>query len=33
MTNIYIQIGENVPDFIMEVFDPNKNDFTELYRR
>lgn len=31
MSNTYIQIGENVPDFIMEVFDPNKNDFTELH--
>lgn len=28
MANINIQIGKNVPDFIVDVFDSNKNDFT-----
>jgi NADH-dependent peroxiredoxin subunit C len=31
MANTYLQVGENVPDFTIEAYDPGKNDFTEVH--
>jgi NADH-dependent peroxiredoxin subunit C len=30
MENIRLTIGDNVPDFTIETYDPNKNDFSEV---